>query len=147
MDFLSNLSPSVIWIILIIVFSVVELMTLGLTTIWFAGAALLALLAALVGLSVPFQIIIFLISAVLLIYYTKPIAKNYLRIGSEKTNVEAVVGMVGPVTKRIEQYATGQVKINGQIWSALSENGEPIEVGIKVKVVAVEGVKLIVQKA
>jgi membrane protein implicated in regulation of membrane protease activity len=84
---------------------------------------------------------------VLLIYYTKPIAKNYLRIGSEKTNVEAVVGMVGPVTKRIEQYATGQVKINGQIWSALSENGEPIEVGIKVKVVAVEGVKLIVQKA
>jgi membrane protein implicated in regulation of membrane protease activity len=147
MDFLSNLSPSVIWIILIIVFSVVELMTLGLTTIWFAGAALLALLAALVGLSVPFQIVIFLISAVLLIYYTKPIAKNYLRIGSEKTNVEAVVGMIGPVTKRIEQYATGQVKINGQIWSALSENGEPIEVGIKVKVVAVEGVKLIVQKA
>jgi membrane protein implicated in regulation of membrane protease activity len=147
MDFLLNLSPSVIWIILIIVFSVVELMTLGLTTIWFAGAALLALLAALAGLSVPFQIVIFLISAVLLIYYTKPIAKNYLRIGSEKTNVEAVVGMVGPVTKRIEQYATGQVKINGQIWSALSENGEPIEVGIKVKVVAVEGVKLIVQKA
>ncbi|MDO9592402.1 MAG: NfeD family protein [Erysipelotrichaceae bacterium] len=146
MDFLSNLSPSVMWIILIVVFSVVEALTFGLTTIWFAGGALLALFAALLGLSVPWQIGIFLLSSILLIYYTKPLAKNFLHIGSEKTNVEAVIGQEGPVTIRIEAYATGQVKINGQIWSALSEDGIPIEVGAKVKVIAVEGVKLIVNK-
>lgn len=146
MDFLLDLSPSVIWIILIVVFSVVEALTLGLTTIWFAGAALLALFAALLGVPVPFQIAIFLLSAVLLIYFTKPLAKNFLRIGSEKTNVEAVIDQEGPVTIRIEAYATGQVKMHGQIWSALSEDGEPIEVGTKVKVIAVEGVKLIVKK-
>lgn len=147
MNFLSSLSPSVIWIALIIIFSVIEVLTMGLTTIWFAGAALIALLAALVGLSVPVQIGIFLLSAALLIYFTKPLAKDFLRIGSEKTNVEAVIGLSGPVVKGIERYATGQVKINGQIWSALSEDGEPIETGIKVQVVAVEGVKLIVKKA
>lgn len=147
MNFLSSLSPSVIWIALIIIFSVIEVLTMGLTTIWFAGAALIALLAALVGLSVPVQIGIFLLSAALLIYFTKPLAKDFLRIGSEKTNVEAVIGQSGPVVKGIERYATGQVKINGQIWSALSEDGEPIETGIKVQVVAVEGVKLIVKKA
>lgn len=147
MNFLSSLSPSVIWIALIIIFSVVEVLTMGLTTIWFAGAALIALLAALVGLSVPVQIGIFLLSAALLIYFTKPLAKDFLRIGSEKTNVEAVIGQSGPVVKGIERYATGQVKINGQIWSALSEDGEPIETGMKVQVVAVEGVKLIVKKA
>lgn len=147
MNFLSSLSPSVIWIALIIIFSVIEVLTMGLTTIWFAGAALIALLAALVGLSVPVQIGIFLLSAALLIYFTKPLAKDFLRIGSEKTNVEAVIGQSGPVVKGIERYATGQVKINGQIWSALSEDGEPIETGLKVQVVAVEGVKLIVKKA
>ena len=89
---------------------------------------------------------VFLISSALLIYFTKPLAKDFLHIGSEKTNVEAVIGLDGPVIKGIERYATGQVKINGQIWSALSEDGEPIEVGVKVQVVAVEGVKLIVKK-
>ena len=147
MSFLSSLSPSVIWIALIILFSIIEALTMGLTTIWFAGAALLALLAALVGLSIPVQIGVFLLASVLLIYFTKPLAKDYLHIGSEKTNVEAVIGQSGPVTKGIERYATGQVKINGQIWSALSEDGEPIEAGAKVQVLAVEGVKLIVKRA
>jgi membrane protein implicated in regulation of membrane protease activity len=147
MSFLSGLSPLIVWIALIIIFAVLEALTMGLTTIWFAGAALIALLAAMIGLSVPVQIGVFLISSALLIYFTKPLAKDFLHIGSEKTNVEAVIGLDGPVTKGIERYATGQVKINGQIWSALSEDGEPIEVGVKVQVVAVEGVKLIVKKA
>jgi membrane protein implicated in regulation of membrane protease activity len=147
MSFLTSLSPSVIWIALIIILAVLEALTMGLTTIWFAGAALIALLAAMFGLSVPVQIGVFLVSAAVLIYFTKPLAKNFLHIGSEKTNVEAVIGQSGPVMIAIERYATGQVKINGQIWSALSEDGEPIEVGVKVQVVAVEGVKLIVKKA
>lgn len=146
MSFLAGLSPLVVWIALIIIFAVLEALTMGLTTIWFAGAALIALLAAMIGLSVPVQIGVFLISSALLIYFTKPLAKDFLHIGSEKTNVEAVIGLDGPVIKGIERYATGQVKINGQIWSALSEDGEPIEVGVKVQVVAVEGVKLIVKK-
>lgn len=147
MSFLAGLSPLVVWIALIIIFAVLEALTMGLTTIWFAGAALIALLAAMVGFSVPVQIGVFLISSALLIYFTKPLAKNFLHIGSEKTNVEAVIGLDGPVLKGIERYATGQVKINGQIWTALSEDGEPIEVGAKVLVVAVEGVKLIVKRA
>ena len=66
MSFLTSLSPSVIWIALIIIFAVLEALTMGLTTIWFAGAALIALLAAMFGLSVPVQIGVFLVSAALL---------------------------------------------------------------------------------
>ncbi len=133
------------WIILAVVFAVIEAFTLGIATIWFAIGALFAMLAAMIGVGLIGQIFIFLIASSVLIYFTRPLAKKYLKIGNTKTNVNSIVGLVGLVTKKIEPFNTGQVKVSGQIWTAKSYNNKEIEEGEEVKVIKVEGVKLIVE--
>ncbi|MCG8540888.1 MAG: NfeD family protein [Clostridia bacterium] len=127
------------------VFAVIEAFTLGIATIWFAIGALFAMLAAMIGVGLIGQIFIFLIASSVLIYFTRPLAKKYLKIGNTKTNVNSIVGLVGLVTKKIEPFNTGQVKVSGQIWTAKSYNNKEIEEGEEVKVIKVEGVKLIVE--
>ncbi len=133
------------WIILAVVFAVIEAFTLGIATIWFAIGALFAMLAAMIGVGLIGQIFIFLIASSVLIYFTRPLAKKYLKIGNTKTNVNSIVGLVGLVTKKIEPFNTGQVKVSGQIWTAKSYSNKEIEEGEEVKVIKVEGVKLIVE--
>jgi len=128
-----------------VIFAIIETLTFGLTTIWFAMGALVAMIAAIIGIGIMGQIFIFLIVSAVLIYFTRPVAKKYLKIGATKTNVNSIVGLIGIVTKRIEPFNTGQVKVAGQIWTAKSISNEPIEEGKQVKVIKVEGVKLIVE--
>ncbi|MBF8983936.1 NfeD family protein [Lutibacter sp. B2] len=131
---------------MIIIFVAVEIFTLGLTTIWFAIGSLMALIAAWLELSVLVQVFIFLITSIALLYFTKPITKKYLKIGITRTNVDALIGEIGIVIKKIEKFNTGQVKLLGQIWSAKSEDHEEIEENESVKVIRIEGVKIIVKK-
>jgi membrane protein implicated in regulation of membrane protease activity len=130
--------------VLIIVFAVAEAFTLGLTSIWFALGAIVALLVSLLKLPIYLQKAVFLIATLVLVIYTRPIAQKYLRIGVSKTNVSALVGEKGVVMKRVDVYNLGQVKVKGQIWTAKSERGEEIARGEEVEIVAIEGVKLIV---
>tara|TARA_B100000965_G_C19026002_1_gene513118 strand:- start:60 stop:530 length:471 start_codon:yes stop_codon:yes gene_type:complete len=140
-----ELSYPIVWIIVAVIFAIVEAATFGLTTIWFAIGALVAMLAAFVGAGIMGQIFVFLIASAILIYFTRPVAKKYLKIGSTRTNVNSIIGLVGIVTKTIKPFNTGQVKVAGQIWTAKSlDNGE-IEEGKQVNVIKVEGVKLIVK--
>jgi membrane protein implicated in regulation of membrane protease activity len=134
----------IVWTVLIIVFAVAEAFTLGLTSIWFALGAIVALLVSLLKLPIYLQIAVFLIATLVLVIYTRPIAQKYLRIGVSKTNVSALVGEKGVVMKRVDVYNLGQVKVKGQIWTAKSERGEEIARGEEVEIVAIEGVKLIV---
>ncbi len=134
----------IVWTVLIIVFAVAEAFTLGLTSIWFALGAIVALLVSLLKLPIYLQTAVFLIATLVLVIYTRPIAQKYLRIGVSKTNVSALVGEKGVVMKRVDVYNLGQVKVKGQIWTAKSENGEEIARGEEVEIVAIEGVKLIV---
>ncbi len=138
------LSPMIIWVILIVVFVVTEVISLGLTSIWFAFGALLALIVSFFIESLMVQITVFVLSSVILLYFTKPIVKNYLKVGREKTNVESMIGMKGVVTKEISKHSTGQAKVNGQIWTAVS--GEMIGIGEDIVVIEVQGVKIIVKK-
>jgi len=103
-------------------------------------------MAAIINLPLIVQIFTFLISSSVLLYYTRPIAKEYLKIGATRTNVNSIIGEVGIVTKKIVPFNTGQVKVSGQIWTAKAHNDEEIDKGAKVKVLKVEGVKLIVKK-
>lgn len=135
----------IVWTVLIIVFAVAEAFTLGLTSIWFALGAVVALLISLLKLPIYLQIAIFLVVTLLMLVYTRPVAQKYLRIGSSKTNVTALLGETGIVLKRIDTYNLGQVKVKGQIWTAKSESGQDISRGDEVEIVAVEGVKLIVK--
>jgi len=145
MDVFFKLGMPVVWSILIIVFSVIEGLTLGLTSIWFAIGSIFALIAALFKLSFFSQVIVFILSSLVMIVYTKPIAQKSLKIGATKTNVDELVGKKAIVTKKIKEHEPGLVKVNGQVWTAISEDGKEIQEGIEVFVVMVEGVKLVVR--
>lgn len=126
-------------------FAVVEAATFGLTTIWFAAGALVAMGAAALGAGLYTQTAVFFIVSIALLVFTRPIAKDYLKIGAQKTNVSEIIGRKAIVKKRITSHETGQVKIKGQIWTAVSEDGQPIEEKTEVVVAGVEGVKAIVR--
>jgi membrane protein implicated in regulation of membrane protease activity len=137
---------SIIWAILIVFFTVVEAFTLGLTSIWFAVGSLAALIASALGLGLVVQVFAFIIVAVVLLVYTRPLARKIFKIGQNKTNIDALIGKTGFVIKSITPTEVGQVKLNGQIWTAKGPEHETIELGLEVEVLAIEGVKLIVKK-
>ncbi|MBE0449444.1 MAG: NfeD family protein [Clostridia bacterium] len=137
---------AITWAVLIVVFTIVEALTLGLTSIWFAVGSLAALITASLGFGLPVQIIVFVVVAVVLLVYTRPIAKKVLKIGHNKTNIDALIGQTGYVVKSIEEKSVGQVKLGSQIWTAKGPGQETFEVDEAVEVLAIEGVKLIVRK-
>jgi len=136
---------SVIWMIIAIGFGLAEGLTLGLTFIWFAGGALLAMIASFLGLPFFVQVIAFIVGSALMLIYTRPVAKKVLKIGATKTNVDSLIGKEGIVIKELKPFALGQVKVKGQIWSAKAFNDEAIAENERVEVVSIEGVKLIVK--
>lgn len=137
---------AIYWIIILVALIVIEIITLGLTTIWFAGGALVAFIAANLGASLPIQIIVFLVVSFGLLFATRPLAVKYLNKKRVKTNYEGIIGKVVKVTERIDNFnATGAAVCNGQEWTARAEVANMVyEPGTLVKVVNVTGVKLIV---
>lgn len=143
MDF----SMTVIWLIIFAVLVVIELATMGLTTIWFAGGAIIAVIASVIGLPIWVQVVVFLIVSGCLLYFTRPVAVKYFNKNRTRTNVESMVGKQAVVISEIDNLnGIGQVKVNGMDWSARPYTGEPISVGKVVRVRAVEGVKLICEE-
>ena len=133
---------------MVVFFALIELYTYSLTTVWLALAALVMVFLSLLleSLSMPAQLLIFLaISAVLLIF-TRPLAIKKFKMGKTKTNVDSLVGLQAPVTKAITEFEKGEVKIKGQVWSAVSDDGSEITEGSKCEVLRVEGVKLVVRQ-
>jgi membrane protein implicated in regulation of membrane protease activity len=138
----------IIWLILLILFIGVEAATLGLTSIWFAGGALVALLAAALKVPIWLQVVLFLVTALLLLIFTRPVAVKYFNKDREKTNVDSIVGKQAIVTAQIDNLmAQGKVVVAGQEWSARSiEEGIAIAEGTVVIIEAVSGVKLLVRE-
>lgn len=139
---------SMIWIVLLVILVVIEIATMGLTTIWFAGGALIALILALVGLPSYVQIAAFLVVSLTLLFFTRPIAMRYFNKDRVKTNAESLVGKRAIVTGKIDNLkAMGQVTVSGMEWSARSAYEDVIiPEGAVVTVVAISGVKLIVEE-
>ena len=137
---------SIFWIALIIVFVIIEAATAGITTIWFAIASVIALVAQLLGFSPIGQIAIFLIASAILIYFTRPLVMKYLKVGKTRTNADKLVGDVGKVVEEIDNLnAKGLVKISNQIWTARSLDESIIPMDTLVRVERIDGVKLIVK--
>ena len=133
------------WLVAIVLFSIIEGTTLGLATIWFAVGALVSLFAALLNFSIPVQIGLFIVVSLVLLAFTRPIVIKHLRVGRHKTNLDVIIDATAIVTKDIEAFKFGQVKVNGQIWTAATEEENTITKDSKVKVIKIEGVKLIVK--
>lgn len=141
-----EISAVLAWTLLAIVFAVLEGVTLGLTTIWFAVGSLVAMIAAMLGFGITVQLILFMLSALLTFIFIRPLAQKVLKVGDTKTNVDSLIGKKGLVNLPVSPYKTGQVKVNGQIWTAVAEADDAeIQVGVEVEVLAVSGVKLIVR--
>ena len=137
----------IIWAAALIVFVIVEAVTIGLASIWFALGALAAFICAWVGGKLWLQIVWFLLVSVATLLLTRPLAKRYIDTKIQPTNADRVIGMVGIVQETIDNLAgTGLVHIGGKVWTARSAKGDIIEAGETVLADAIEGVKLIVER-
>ena len=137
----------IIWLSIAALLVIVEIATLGLTTIWFAGGALAAAIATHFGAGWLIQIVVFAVVSVLLLVFTRPLAQKHLFKNNEKTNVDSLIGTVSMVIETIDnQKQTGKIMLNGLEWSARSENGDIIEEDSEVVVQNIQGVKPIVSK-
>lgn len=137
---------AIIWLAALVILLIAEALTLGLTTIWFAGGAAAALAAALLGTNVWIQIGLFLSVSLVLLIFTRPVAVRYMNKSALKTNVDSLTGEQGVVDEAIDNLkGTGKVRLNDVFWTARSENGEVIEKGVVVEILRVDGVKLIVK--
>ncbi len=134
------------WLIIAGLCLVIEIYTVGFFIFWFGIGALFALLTSFITNNLFIQIAVFLVSSCLLVILTKPLMKKFTK--SEKTvptNFFSLSGKQGIVTKKIDcNNSTGQVKVKGELWSAISD--EDIEKDAKVKVLSIDGVKLKVEK-
>jgi membrane protein implicated in regulation of membrane protease activity len=138
---------SIYWLIVLAVLILIEIFTLGLTTIWFAGGALIAFIVSLFYDNLLLEVILFLVVSMALLYFTRPLVIKYFNPKRIKTNYEGVIGKDALVIIKIDNInATGQVLVDGQEWSAKALEGNTIEKGARVKIQGITGVKLIVTK-
>jgi membrane protein implicated in regulation of membrane protease activity len=135
------------WLIGLAVLLFIEIVTLGLTTIWFAGGALVAFIAALLGADLWLQFLCFSLISLILLIFTRPVAVRKLNKNRVKTNYEGLIGKVVKVTKTVDnENQSGEAVVNGQEWTVRSaDDNVVIESGTKVKIINIAGVRLIVE--
>ena len=136
---------AVLWLVLLVVFLIVEASTVTLVSLWFAAGSLFALVASLLGARLWLQLTLFLAVSTLALIALRPLFRKFIRPKLTATNVDSVIGSMGLVTTSVENVsAAGQVKLGAMEWSARSTTGEPIPIGTLVKVDRIEGVKVFV---
>lgn len=137
----------IFWLAIIIVMAIIEIITLGLTTIWFAGGALAAFVASLLGANFVVQAVIFVAVSVILLAVTRPLAVKYLNKNRESTNAESLIGKLAVVKEEIDNLnARGHASVNGQEWTARAIDDKIIPEGATVEIVEISGVKLLVRE-
>ncbi len=148
METIFGIGPAIFWLMLLVVLLVIEILTLGLTTVWFAGGSLIAFIAALCGAPIPVQAGLFLVVSFVLLFLTRPIAVKYFNKDRVRTNVENMIGKQAIVISEVDNLqGVGQVTVAGVEWSARAEQEKNIyHAGDVVTVTAVTGNKLIVTK-
>lgn len=138
----------IFWTVLLLLFIVVEAVTVTLVSAWFAAGALAAVICALLGGELWLQCVLFFAVSAFMLILLRPVAKKHFTPKLTKTNVDAVVGNTGKVTKRIDNdAATGQIKLGAMEWTARSTSGAVIEEGTLIRVDKIEGVKAFVSPA
>lgn len=136
------------WLIIFAACLIIEIITLGLTTIWACGGALIAMIIAFFSGSMALQVVAFLVVTTILFFTTRPLAKKHMDNRLVKTNVDSLIGKHVIVSADIDNLKSqGQVMIGGVEWTARSKDGSPIESGTEVVIDEISGVKAIVTRA
>ncbi len=137
---------TIIWVVIILATIFIELATPNLTSIWFCCGAIVALIINLVGLPLWLQLLLFVVVSGVLLFSVGKIARKYfLKNKQTKTNIDAAIGQFVIVTKSVSIKKAGEVKYSGLIWTAITNQDKVLHPGDKVKIVAVEGNKFIVE--
>lgn len=144
---LNSMTITICWIVLLVVLIVIELMTMGLTTIWFAGGALVAAIVSAIGAPLWLSIVLFAVVSAVLLFFTRPVAMKHFNNRLTKTNVESIIGAHAIVIEEINNLkGQGRVKVDGKEWSARAKDETAvIPKDAVVAVSEVSGVKLIVE--
>ena len=138
---------TIIWLVALVAFVVIEALTVQLVCIWFAASSLVALVLAVLGIPEYAQIIVFIVCTAALLIFTRPIVRRMMNKPTTRTNADRILGEAAIVTQEINNdIAEGLVKVLNQTWTARSISGEVIPSGSKVAIRAIEGVKAIVEK-
>ena len=139
---------AIFWLVAMVIFIAAEAMTVSLVSIWFAAGALGAIIVALTGGGLAFQVTVFLALAIVLLFCLRGIVRKHFTPRITRTNVDSVIGTTGVVVTPVNNIAAlGQVRIGGVEWSARSTDNSHIPAGTLVKVDRVEGVKVFVSPA
>lgn len=134
------------WLIVAGLFFVCEIFTLGFLIFWFGIGALFAMIVSFFTTNIIIQTTVFLITSTIFILATKPLVKKFVDVKKTNTNVFSIIGKKALVIKDIDPiHSSGQIKLNGEVWSAETENDEIIKEGSEVEVLKINGVKAIVK--
>lgn len=137
---------TIIWIAAMVIFGVVEAVTVGLASIWFVVGSVAGLIAAICGGPVWLQIALFFVVSIVCLAATRPLVKKLLHKDVTATNADRVLGQTARVTESIDNAVpTEAVYVGGMTWTARSESGQPIPRNAQVKIVRMEGVRLFVE--
>lgn len=139
---------AICWLLLLVILVLIEALTLGLTTIWFAAGAAAACLLSIFGQGIWVQLIAFCAVSFVLLVLTRPLAMKRMKKEKTPTNADGVIGQAAVVTEMIDNLAgKGAVQVRGQEWTARSgDDAKVIPAGTRVTVEAIKGVKLIVKE-
>ena len=139
-------TTSICWLVVFILLILIELATMGLTTIWFAGGAVAGFVASMLGANVVIQAAAFFAVSIMLLFFTRPFAVRYINSNKTKTNVDGLIGQEALVLEEINNIReTGCARLEGKEWTARSMNDTVIPKDTVVTVERIEGVKLIVK--
>lgn len=133
-----------VWLTVVVLLTIVEAMTVNLTTIWFVVSGLVAIGLSFVTDIFLIQFGVFVCLGIVLLIVTKPFVKKFLDSRDAKTNFDRIIGMTGIVLKEINDVDNGEVKVDGKIWTAYSDDS--LKVNDKVKVLEISGSKIKVRK-
>ncbi len=138
----------IFWLIAAGVFFIIEMATIGFLVFWLGIGALLAMVTSFITDSVLIQVIVFVVTSTLLLIFTRPLVNKFVKVPKEvKTNAYSIIGKKAIVVKAINNIeGEGQVKIDGDVWSAKSVNDEEIPKDTEVEIAEIDGVKAVVKK-
>ena len=139
-------TTSICWLAVFVLLIVIELATMGLTTIWFAGGAVAGFIASMLGANVVIQAVVFFVVSIVLLIFTRPFALRYINSNKTKTNIDGLIGQEALVLEEINNIReTGCARLEGKEWTARSVDDTVIPADTVVIVERIEGVKLIVK--
>ena len=134
-----------IWLIIAGIFLIFEIFTAGFLLFWLSIGALITMIVSFFTSNIAIQTAVFVVSSAILIFATKPFVKKFAKTKTVKTNAFSIVGQNGIVIKDIDSInSKGQIKVDGEVWSAVGKNDVNIEKGTEVEIVEIKGVKAIV---